>query len=583
MSGSLKPLPTLKGVNPVTEIDDKVQYVIFRGGERVLYRPYPSSSSNSNTNFIFQVRPPSNTILNRHMKLKVDVQMDFVGTSESSNLLQAGYDAFRQFPIASVTNSLSCSINGSSVDIQPHDLIHAISWYFQDQEFKFGSSTLAPCMPDQSQQYSDLDNTQRNPLNSYWESTQGSDVPRGAFPYNSITNGDTTAQITATLVADIYLPPFLFMSDYQQRGFYNVETIDMTWNLLPDLSRIWSHSNSGGSVLSSIAVNFSNPELLINQIQQMAVAPRPPIVQYPYQNFLRHVTDSFGTVANGATTQLVSNDISAGVIPNSLIIYVKRRNADETFLTTDTFWRINSISLLYNNDNTLFSTASPQQLYEICHKNNLRMAWNQFSGRAMLTFSGSDNIEVYGSGSVIKLNFGDDIPLELLDAISMNKKSQIQVQVNCTNISGEDMIPSLYIVQINSGIFSITSQRTAYSQVGIVTPQDLIGLDKKPTVDAQELEGGRSMKSVFKEYLAPSKILKYARQSGKIAKEIAPLVKLGQMAMGAGQYEDEDEDWRDDYVGGALIGGRKRRKKGRKRKAGRLVSSLELQRALRDY
>jgi hypothetical protein len=557
MSGAIKKLDVVKGVNPVTEINQKVEYVVFRGGQKLIYRPYKSNNSNNNSNWIFQVRPPSNTIINRHMKIRVSINIVFAGTgSGSQNLLQTGYDAFRQFPLASITNSLSASINGTSVDIQLFDLIHAMSWYFAEDEFRYGSSTLSPGMPDQSQQYDDLSNSIRNPLNGYWDSIPGGQCPRGSFPMQIVSNTNTGAEINAVITEDIYVSPFLFQSDYQERGFYNVETLDLNWNLLTDLSRIWSHNPAGGSNITGYTITLSGAELLINQIEQLATQPRPAIVQYNYDNYLRHITDSNAVINAGASASLTSGDISAGVIPSSLYIYVKRQPNDESAETADAFFQINKVTLLFNNDNTLLATATQQQLYEISHKNGLRMSWQQFKGDEMYQLNGSDNTEISGPGSVIKLNFGDDIPLELLDAVGMNKKCQIQVTVDVKNLSSDNIAPRLMVVQVNNGVFSITSQRTAYTQVGVVLQSDLLNIDQATNyISASEL--GRS-KSMARAYLKPRKMMSFSKELLERARGDRPLAKL-------------------EGSGGDLIGGMKRGRRG-----GDLISSAELQNRM-DY
>ena len=102
MSLALKKLNTIKVQNEVTAVNEKNYYGVFTGGDRAIWRAYPSTSSSNNTNFIFSFRPPMNTIVNRHMKLRVQVSITFNGDSSGNLLLNSGYDALRSFPLTSI-------------------------------------------------------------------------------------------------------------------------------------------------------------------------------------------------------------------------------------------------------------------------------------------------------------------------------------------------------------------------------------------------------------------------------------------------------------------------------------------------
>ena len=151
---------------------------------------------------------------------------------------------------------------------------------------------------------------------------------------------------------------------------------------------------------------------------------------------------------------------------------------DQSYLTTDTFFKINSLSLNYLNVSGQFSSMSLQDLYQMCVKNGCELSWLEWSGKT-LTIGGPPPAgavagEVDGMvGSVIKLDVSDlHIPSNI--ASGMNVNSQLSYTVNVENINQNDTIGvQLTTVIVYDGLMTIESGSMA-TQVGVISEADVV-------------------------------------------------------------------------------------------------------------
>ena len=124
MSQNVQPLQLTHTLDPTTNIDNKRTYNILKGGQQVSYKQFVSTSY-TNTTTSFTCPPPNLGILvNRKVYIVQPVRLVFSGNgSGTGNIVQANYDAFRSFPIASCTNTLNVTLNNTSVSINLSDVI----------------------------------------------------------------------------------------------------------------------------------------------------------------------------------------------------------------------------------------------------------------------------------------------------------------------------------------------------------------------------------------------------------------------------------------------------------------------------
>ncbi len=596
MSLSINKLRPVKVIEPILNFEQEYYYAVLKGAERTTWKPIVSTSY-SQSSATFSAPPPNpNIAVNRRIKLVQPITIDFIGNAPvDTKLLQSGYDALRAFPLSTNISTLQIDLNNNSFSINMSDTIQALLRYHNKEDLTNGSMSLTPSLLDQSQQYSDLSNSIRNPLSSYIDSNYGSVEGRGGFPYNTIVNNtstgilnDTTAQITTTLCEDLYLSPLIFGTDCQETGFIGLQTFQLIVNWNSDLSRFWCHDDSGGTTLTSITVTLGQPTLLFEYKTPGITEPIPNFMQYPYYEVQRYPTDTNSAILSGSSTIIQSSNIQLNSIPRMMYIYGRKRNQDLTFTDTDTFLSIEKISINWANNSGLLSSTTKRDLYYMSRKNGCNMSWTQWSGESNYLLSGTTIQAISGPGSVLAVEFGTDIGLPTDEAPGLNGTYQLQMEVTFKNNSSASITPTLYVVIVNEGIFTLENN-SAYSQIGVISRADVISASKEKGINYEDLKymSGAAFAKNFRRRL--SKIFNLVKKySPQIKKGIELATKYGPtVAKLAGLGYEKN------ICGEGYSGGVKPKRKYTKRKSskkggillsgGERISKKDLEEAMKEY
>jgi hypothetical protein len=430
MSLAIKPLQTVVANDPRIDINEKREFVILQGGQRVTYKPVISTSF-SNSSAQFSAPPPSpGIIVDRKIEIRYPVTVTINATGNAATAgqptIQSGFDAFRAYPISSVTNTLTVTINNNASSINMADVIQPLLRYNTCRDTREYEYSTTPHMMDQYQTYEAGVGTNRNPLAGYNDTYY--EVARGGFPYTGLVNPNlqngvaTEAVINAELTEQLFLSPLLFGMG-ENSGFVGVQTMDFNFTYISNLARMWSHANIAGRTINSITVNLGQPTLLFNYVTPKELQAIPKSVVYPYYDVQRYPTDANAPIASGASTTLNSANIQLQSIPKRMYIFARRRNADlyngvGAANLTDTFFEINSININWNNNAGLLSSASQQDLYRMSVSNGCNMSWEQWSGGPVNRILGTN--EQFGAiGSVLCIEFGKDIGLDQIECPGM--------------------------------------------------------------------------------------------------------------------------------------------------------------------
>jgi len=593
---NLTPLKVVEVRDPRTVIRDK-EYAILKGGSAggVSWKQYTTTSV-SNTSIQFSTPPPNfNTWIDRKQYFLLPVRITLNSTApNANNLLRAGYDALRAFPISGSISTLSVSINNTSVSVNMSDLIHGLLRFNTGQHLKEHEYSMTPSALDMSQEYNDLLGSVRNPLGQYGDSNQESVMGRGGFSnYTIVSNTPGEAIIDCLLCEPIFLSPFYFGSG-NGTAFIGVQ--DMSWNFTfvnNPAFRMWSHNPSGANAPGPINagnVQFNNftgpafsyqsivPSLLFNYITPQALQTIPRQMTYSYFDVARYFSD-FSPIAPGASSQLTSNTIVLQSIPRRIYIWARDNNAtlNADCTRTDTFLavqKLNPLQISWNNYNGTFTGASSWDMYKMSVKNHLNLSYNEWSGGPVYT-NGSLTTRIGTVGSPICIEMGTDIGLSDTEAPGMLGQYSLQVTLNVVNANQSRTVnPVLVVCVISEGTFTILDNRSV-SQIGVITAQDV--LDAKQNLSdyvdyelIQEVNGGNFF-SGLKAF--GSKIMDSLRTAGRkayqIGKKIAPYVKTGidvaktlapyLAGLGEGEYDGGvligDQERYSQY-GGAPVGGK---------------------------
>lgn len=520
-TNSVRPIELKNVVDPRLDClefaQKQMEWGVFKGceGSNVVQQQ-ANSYSTSGVQWNFNTQSPS-TVIDRRVYARCQFLMTFVGTAPvGQKLLQSESDAPRFLPLMSITNSLKVTINGSSVETQYADALTGLLRYNLDDECKEKDLSMSPSCQDKYQRYVDGVGSVRNPLSNYQNS--GKDTGRGAFAFDAITNPvsvDAAAAITATVLFTVTEPllisPMKYKSSDLASGFIGVQNMAVSFNFAAgQLARVWSQSpslnvNITSAVCSLGAGTTAPPSLLVTYLTPplLSQSQIPKQVNYQYYKSETYVNDMNTTLVSNASQTFTNNAIQLSTVPKSIYIWASIPNSDKTYLTTDTFFRINSLSLNYLNVSGQFSSMSIQDLYQMCVKNGCNLSWTEWSGRSITIGEslGGAGALALGSidgmvGSPICINVADlHIPSNV--ASGMNVNSQLSFSINVENIqqgNGSTKGVQITTVLVYDGLMTISNNSMA-TQIGIISEKDVVETrkDRDNYVDykaAESIYGG---------------------------------------------------------------------------------------------
>lgn len=501
-------------------------------------------------------------------------------------------------------DTVQMTINNFSASVNMADMLMALLRYNTDNLIKNHQYSVTPSYPDQTQKYSSLVGSIRNPLAGYGDSTDENTHGRGGFcKYNIVQNpvGDGTPK---TAIVDIVFtePLFILSPAYwggkETHPFINVNTLDFNFTFLNQAAnRYWSRDETSvplTSLQSTIAtlINsgpaFSFPEtqptLQFTYItpQETQIIPRDMMSVYPYWEIQRFPTDT-SLYAPGEQRMISSNNIQISNIPQRIYIFARKKNQDlySDVTATDTFLAINKVSIQYYNKTGLLNSASQQQLYQISVRNGCSLSYSAWTG-GQVYLPGSLTQKYGLHGSVLCISPAMDLGLNDLQSSGKIDHNTFQIDVTLTNVSSDAITPTLYVVMVNEGVFTVgPGVGQASGQVGVLSSQDILDAHAKPGIDyydIKDVNGGDflgDVKSFFSDKVLP--LIKQSRIASNLANMIpfaGPAISKSIRNLGYGEdYEgdgvlfDEDEA----YAGDGVMGGRSMSRKSLRSNARRKI------------
>lgn len=529
-------IETVQTFDPRVNINNKRVYAVQRTASEITYKEY-NATSYSNNNFNFSCPPPSKTtIIDRKIYLRVPVNIKFNGTCPTGQrLLQNHNDAFRSFPLSSIINTLQLTINQNSQTMYLSEVISGLTRYYTPQQLRNYDYSFAPLAMDRSQNYSDMVGLNANPLAGYGENTY--ENSRGGFPYSVASNNvslssvaNTTAEINAVLTEPLIISPLVYGS-YNEPGLVGITSFDVVVNFDNDLTRIWSHSNSSGSVITSMTVSFGQPSLLHTYLSPTTLTIPPQINMFPFYRLDRYITTPGAAVAPLSSLEISSNSVQLNSIPKRIYVFARKQTSDRTFLDTDSFMSIESINLTFGNKSGLLAGATKQHLYRISKDNGCSLSWPEWSGEQTNDLSSGNS---YGTvGSVLCLEM-KDIGMDDLTSVGMLENVQFYIRVVVKNQNQLASInPALYVVIVSEGVWTIKGDNSTIS-VGVLNPENVLAARSSPVVDQvviESLYGGNFMEGLKSIW---STIKSGIKEVGEALSPLAPLVSPLAKAVGLG-------------------------------------------------
>lgn len=486
MSLSENRLETVHVIDPRVDVSaaERHQYGVLSSGNENNFRQFPSSSFNNQT-IDWTCYPPSrDTFINRRAYKTMTWQLTFIGTSGGAGqtLLQcpglqpatagntAYYDAPRANPLSNVVMTETVSINGVPFVQNTGRFYRGLARYHNRVDNQDGESSMSPSMLDQFQAYSQGVGFARDPLRGYGDNPL--QCPRGGFVGCQVVRNDSTgapgdtAIVNLLLTEPFYTSPFLFGEFEEETAFIGVESMSVNM-LLGGLGSgafsglvgsLWSHSSSSPSTFTSAVANLQNATLLFNYITPDLSQSIPPSINYSWYSPTYYQQSLFASNAPGSNLQYTMNTVSLSSIPNRVYVWVGPDDSLYNWQSSDTFFGITQVQIIFENRPVIMSQATQQDLYQMSKRNGTNSSWRQWTKDV---------------GSVLCINFGNDFPLMPNQSPGLRGKFEFQIVVNATNLSPNTYSTSaLNVLVISEGVATI-SNGTVIQTLGVLNPEDV--------------------------------------------------------------------------------------------------------------
>ena len=543
-------------------VSDKIAYSVNKGGQNCTSSQFNAiSESTSSHTYNIQV-PSEQTVIDRRVLWKSTCTLKLtVEAPVGQTLLNYGLtDALGPFPLHSLCSVMTASINNNSVSINIRDVLPALL-RFNDRRELQRYNGYCPVAYDTIARYSDGLGSNLNALGDFNNPSDNDLVPRGSWVLDTygvdetkLDNPPVALPLGTGAPQDIYvrftstepllLSPFIFADPQSNnQGIYGVQNMNFVFNI-GSANRVWRTANS---YIKAVSVQkFSNSQLIFNFLSPHPSDLMPSRNCVPYYEMPRYITTSQQSLpalnapapqTAGATT-LSTSSLQINSVPDKLIIMV--RKPSQTNKDPDAFACIKGISVNFNNQSGILSSATQQDLYRYSVENGSNQSWLEFSGAANLAdvVSGTGR-RVATSGSLLVLQFGKDIQLsEDYYASGSLGNFNLQVNLQCYN-QGYDNIatPEIVLITMNSGIFCC-ERGTSSVYTGILTKNDVLEASQQTAYSnssVKRLVGGGfldSLKSVV------GAVLPHVAKLGKeqLGQMDSPYAKAASGVLGALGY-----------------------------------------------
>lgn len=485
-------------LDPRIDIDEVPHYNILKGSEYVRYNQNISTSYSTSSAHFSVVPPNKDIVVDKKIYIDLEFQFQFTGDAGVGNLmlpsvtyngvdyLAGQTDALRYMAFQQICENLSITFNQTTVSQNLSDYLEALTRAGFTDKYENHDLSVSPSMHDQFQELGDWNiwGAARNPLNSYGNnSTQ---QPRGGLEYIITANTQTAATVLVKWSELLLISP-LAMTKLEHKGFLGLTNIDFTFNL-GDLSRMWCHDTANnwtvGGAVPAINVSWTKaPQLRLCYLTPPKSEVLPYINKYPYTEINRYPTDSGSSLAAGSSNKISGNNIQLSSIPKRMFIVVREKNADRNYTKADAYARIDGVEIQFNNKNALLGSATSRDLFELSVRNGLQMSWAQWNQFC---------------GSVLCVDFGNDISLGDAEAVGSFGQFQLQVDVNYTNIGSQAKNYALYLIIASEGVFTMegTSSRLNVGNVfphNVLEGMQLADLERVPYHQQTDYVGGSFM------------------------------------------------------------------------------------------
>ena len=538
-------------------VSSSIDYAVEKGFTSIAQNVVSASSPSTNQMSYNVVVPSMGTIIDRSVIFRNTFILKVEGTAPAGQFLVnlGTTDALGSYPINSQIANYNVSINSQSYTFNVAQNFQALI-NLQPDNRHLVRYAGCPNMPDQLFSYADGVGANCNVLGAYENSSDGDIVPRGSFvvdyigqdpacttPLNMIpsTGAAQTIYIKYTTNEPVLCPPFLYSTVANKAGMYGISNfvINCTFNSSGATQRLFRTASAFAKSVTLFKIERS--EMIFNYCAPPASVPLPPRSVLPYYDMTAQTTVLGSSVAPGASSSIVAKSLQLGIIPDSILLFIRKINTKQTAQDSDAFMAINNINLTWDSVPGLLSGLTQHQLYQLSVENGSSQNVHQFIGKCLMSDAATGSGRIVPTvGSFVVLNVAKDIPLANL-ALAPGSQSQCNLSftVQFTNqsaVTQSDL--ELVIIPVNSGYMAFDGNGGLQLRTGILNSNDVLDTNAQSGVfkgDARRLVGSGwwdNLKGMIGKY-APM-ALPYAKTW--LSKQDNPYAKLGSQVLDVAGY-----------------------------------------------
>lgn len=416
MSADFEPL--LVKDDTIGHITDKLKYAVYKGAMNKTVSKFESVSK-STSQITWNVQVPSElTIIDRRVMVRCDFTIQLTGTAPAGGYLvnYGSSDALGPFPFHQLISTFQATINNNTVNLNTQDVLNCIIRSNDNRELQ-AFNGLTPVMYDTYHSYADAVLANNNPNGSYVVQSDYDIAPRGAYFVDPVMTGNTigpgakTVNIKVSVVEPLLISPFIFADPKSNNGgMAGIQNLTFTANLAANAHRAFRSANS--YITNAVVTDIDKAELIFNFLTPHVGSTMPSRQICPYYELPRYISKVGVPIPNGATVRIESQSLQLNVIPDKLFIFCRKTLGSQKVQDADSFLPIKGISINFNNQSGILSSATPYDLYRFSREAGSNQNFNEFQGRALRNNpTGGAPLQIPTTGSMLMLNMGQHVQL----------------------------------------------------------------------------------------------------------------------------------------------------------------------------
>lgn len=463
MSLSQSPVPVLSTIDPRVDMNTDPYFLVEKGAGEVLYRDFPADSFSGGSIQVNTTISDVRTVVSSKIFIKPTFKVTITsaglftaaGGGTQGNLkaaLNAATVCPRFAPLSYATNNATIYLNSKSFNCEVGQYNTALMKYCTPLSTSAYDYSLFPSQQDAYPEPHDYvlaadgslvvatiagtttSASLRSPFGINQDTAYGLPSKRGAWlQENAVLTKAITAdelEFEYQTTEPIPISP-LAWGHKEVKGISGINTLKL-W-IQYDSSKLAKTILCGANVADAdivIKVEISKCSAEFIYMTPRATMTVPPVLRYRYNNIyvLEKDLDTAAVPYNpnrktGVMSTYRSNTITLSGMPKRMYLFIKRqdnnRAGSESIRTCDSYARIENVNITLGSRGGILAEASPQALYNMSVKNGYCDSWDSWYNQ---------------NGSVVCIDFAQDVPLGLLDAPGTLTKQNIQVDIKYTSL-----------------------------------------------------------------------------------------------------------------------------------------------------